>query len=253
MQLIIPNWHPIFVHFTVALLLIATGLFLVNLLFPAARWREQCKTVALWNLWLGVTVSLITVATGVYAFNTVTHDDPSHVIMTEHRNLALTTLGIFLVLAVLAWRKNRKQAQIGWLFAVGMLLGGSVLASTAWHGGELVYRHGLGVMSLPNADHHHHSAAGSHNHDEGHNDAHDHDDHQTHNDVHSDAPTTMEHKHDPDVTNSGAASQVEAENDPDPDPDHEHEHEHEHEHQHEHDAAEVTHVHPDGTVHTHTD
>lgn len=33
---------------------------------------------------------------------------------------------------------------IGLLLAAGVLL-----ASTAWHGGELVYRHGLGVMSLP--------------------------------------------------------------------------------------------------------
>ena len=28
-----------------------------------------------------------------------------------------------------------------------------MVASTAWHGGELVYRHGLGVLSLPATEH----------------------------------------------------------------------------------------------------
>ena len=27
-----------------------------------------------------------------------------------------------------------------------------LLMTTAWYGGELVYRHGIGVMSLPNAE-----------------------------------------------------------------------------------------------------
>ena len=42
-----------------------------------------------------------------------------------------------------------------------MAVAGSVLVSTAWHGGEVVYRYGIGVMSLPNveegADGHNHS------------------------------------------------------------------------------------------------
>ena len=39
-----------------------------------------------------------------------------------------------------------------------MLITLALLASTAWHGGELVYRYGIGVISLPQSsgpDHQH--------------------------------------------------------------------------------------------------
>ncbi|MBL4850981.1 MAG: hypothetical protein JKY90_01690, partial [Gammaproteobacteria bacterium] len=31
-------------------------------------------------------------------------------------------------------------------------IAGAVLASTAWHGGEVVYRYGIGVISLPKVE-----------------------------------------------------------------------------------------------------
>jgi uncharacterized membrane protein len=158
---IIPNWHPIFVHFTVALLALAVGLFAVSpLLKPPLQ--EQWRIVARWLLWFGAGVTLLTGLTGLYAFNTVAHDTVSHAAMTDHRNWAVATIVIFLILA--AWsilRARRKQA-LGAVFAVALVAAGGVLASTAWRGGEVVYRYGLGVMSLPKAegDGHAHDHAG---------------------------------------------------------------------------------------------
>lgn len=162
---IIPNWHPLFVHFTVALLSVSIGLLVVGYFVSNEQWQKQILTVAYWNLWLGVLITLVTVSAGWIAFNSVEHDDPAHEVMVEHRNLAFTTLGAFLVLGVWAAARYRRIVKPQVLFVILMVAAGGLLATTAWHGAELVYRHGLGVMSLPDTGGHDH-ADGGHGHDE---------------------------------------------------------------------------------------
>jgi uncharacterized membrane protein len=154
---IIPNWHPVFVHFTVALLSIAVLLFVVVRFLTADKLKQQCQLVAQWNLWLGAGLTVLTVIAGVLAYNSVAHDTPSHEAMTEHRNLALVTAGLFFAVAVWSWLRARSGQGANALMLVLLLVGGGLLASTAWHGGELVYRFGLGVMSLPKAEAHDHA------------------------------------------------------------------------------------------------
>ncbi len=96
---IIPNFHPILVHFTVAWLTSATLFFLILLLmrrFLSEKLRYQIEVVAGWSLWPGMGVTLATVAAGFYAYNTVTHDAPSHTAMTKHRNWAIATVIVFI-------------------------------------------------------------------------------------------------------------------------------------------------------------
>ena len=50
---VLPNWHPIFVHFTVALFLTSIGLFAAARFAPTAAWRGNALIVARWNLWRG--------------------------------------------------------------------------------------------------------------------------------------------------------------------------------------------------------
>lgn len=168
---IIPNWHPIFVHFTVALLSLAVGLFAVTPLVSSPL-KEQWLVVARWTLWFGAGFTVITVAAGFYAYNTVAHDTPSHAAMMDHRNWAVATIALFMALTVWSVVAVRKGKQLGVAFVVAMLISGGVLASTAWRGGEAVYRYGLGVMSLPKAkgeghDHGHEEAAMPQQHDAG--------------------------------------------------------------------------------------
>jgi uncharacterized membrane protein len=170
---IIPNWHPIFVHFTVALLSISVALFVAARFVGNEKLRAQWEVVAQWNLWLGAIITLVTVAMGVVAYNTVAHDTPSHEAMTEHRNWALVTAALFELLAIWSALRARAGQGINTLILLGLVVGGGLLFSTAWHGGEVVYRYGLGVMSLPKADSHEHAAGGDHHHAEEH--AHSHD------------------------------------------------------------------------------
>jgi uncharacterized membrane protein len=164
---IIPNWHPIFVHFSVALLSVATFAFFISMVAGQYATRYQTRQYARWSLWLGVGFSVFTVAAGVYAYYTVAHDGPSHEWMTIHRNVALGTFAVFLALAIwsLVCVKRQSEENKGFLFL--LVIGFIALLSTSWLGGELVYRHGLGVQSLPESNgegHDHDHGDGGHDH-----------------------------------------------------------------------------------------
>jgi uncharacterized membrane protein len=64
---IIPNWHPLLVHFTIALLTIATLLFLATAFAGRNRPVHGIETTANWNLWLGAGLTVLTVAAGLQA------------------------------------------------------------------------------------------------------------------------------------------------------------------------------------------
>lgn len=149
---IIPNWHPVFVHFTVALLVVSAALHLLSHFVVNRESTNQLLMVARWNLWIGAGSTLLTVAAGWYAYNTVGHDTPSHVAMSEHRNWAMATVALFLGIASWEYYLHRYGKKRGWLFTGLLVIAAALLLTTAWHGGELVYRHGLGVMSLPEVE-----------------------------------------------------------------------------------------------------
>lgn len=163
---IIPNWHPILVHFTIALLSLAVLFSILVAFLPEGSLKGEWNIVARWHIWLGAVFAVATALSGWYAFSSVAHDEPSHIAMTDHRNWAIVTLSVFVILAAWSIWSVRKQRRTGALFTVILVAGGVLLLSTAWRGGELVYRHGLGVMSLPQAE------AGEEGHDHDHGNAH---------------------------------------------------------------------------------
>ena len=157
---IIPNWHPIFVHCTLGLLGVSAILYLAG----AVLKKENLLIAARWNLWIGAAVTVLTVIAGFYAYNTVAHDGPSHMAMTDHKNWALPTAGIFVVLALWAAWKQRGAKTVSSVFVIIMLLASGLLAVTGYKGGEVVYRHGMGVMRMPEV--HGDGGHGSHSHGE---------------------------------------------------------------------------------------
>lgn len=142
---IIPNWHPIFVHFSIGLLGISTLFYLGGLIFK----RPHLLTVARWNLYAGALITVATVLAGLYAYSTVTHDGPSHAAMTDHRNWALFTAATFILLALWSGWKQREAITVSPVFVVAILSASVLLAITGYKGAEAVYRHGIGVMRLP--------------------------------------------------------------------------------------------------------
>ena len=148
MMEIIPNWHPIFVHFTVALLTISVMLFAVGKVVTNWRLEDQWAAAAYWNLWIGTVLSIATVAAGWYAFSTVDHDDAVLPAMIEHRTWALAAFGVFGVVAVWSVLQYRAEKKPSALFLVCAFVGLILVIGAARHGGDLVYGHGLGVKAL---------------------------------------------------------------------------------------------------------
>lgn len=166
---IIPNWHPIFTHFTVGLLLTGSALFLVGYLLRGHNVGTRITTAARWNLGIGAGFAVITILTGYQAYYSVGHDTASHTAMTIHLKWALAAFVLFGTASILAWRDRSRLAGASVPLAIVLLAGASALAITGYLGGENVYRHGIGVMRLPESSGpgHDHAHADVEAHDQG--------------------------------------------------------------------------------------
>ncbi len=158
---IIPNWHPILVHFTVALLSVSALLYFTGLVFK----KPHFLLIARWNLWIGAAITIGTILAGLDAYNSIAHDGPLHKAMTEHKNWALATGLIFILLALWALFKHRGAKTVSPIFVFIIILASGLLSITGFLGAEVVYRHGGGVMRMPeisgNGDHSSHTHGGS--------------------------------------------------------------------------------------------
>lgn len=162
---ILPNWHPVLVHFTIALFSTAIGLFFAGTIFVKKSWGKPLLQAAHLNLWIGAGFTVLTLLAGWDAYNTVTHDGPSHAAMTDHRNWALFTAALFFVITVWSILICRKTIRVGIPFLVTLLVAAGLLATTGFKGAEAVYRYGIGVMSMPKVSGD--GGHGSHSHGEG--------------------------------------------------------------------------------------
>ncbi len=163
---IIPNWHPVFVHFPIAFVSAAVFLMSIGMSLKEKPWAKECLIFGRWMLWAAAIFAGIAAIFGWFAYNSVNHDDAGHLAMTIHRNWALVSLGALVLLTVLDYRswQQRKTPTYGFL---GVLVAAWLLVvSTAWHGGEAVFRHGLGVMSIPEPE----AIGHAHEHGKGHGD-----------------------------------------------------------------------------------
>lgn len=159
---IIPNWHPIFVHFTVALFSTSVGFYTLAYLLPKFKLFPKLaidfEMVARGCLWVAGFMAVATVLAGLYAYNTVRHDAPSHLAMTDHRNWAIPMASAMVLVVLWSLWRTYKHKPITVNFIMALFIVQGLLLSTAWRGAELVYRYGLGVISLPkpeDKDHNH--------------------------------------------------------------------------------------------------
>ena len=157
---LIPNWHPVWVHFAIALLVTgAVGHTLALIRKSQGGGMPQALIVGRWTLWFGVLGAGLALLTGFWAAGSVTHDDAAHANMMVHRNWAIATTVLFALAAAFEWlRRVQLQASV---VTVALCLAGVVaIGVTGYEGGQNVFEYGLGVQRLPDVSSHDHNAAG---------------------------------------------------------------------------------------------
>ncbi len=130
------SWHPVVVHLPLVGLVVAAAFDLVAARNHSARWRDAATV--LW--WVGLLGAAAAVTTGLLAYSRVEHSDPAHSAMILHRNLALAAVTVLLVTALWRWRRAYSQGA-----ALLGLIGAGILGGVGYLGGDLVYRHALGI------------------------------------------------------------------------------------------------------------
>lgn len=159
---IIPNFHPIVVHFPIALTIIAFLLSIAAYVRRSHPISAQLAAAGHFTLWLAAIGAATAVLFGWLAFNSVNHDDAGHAAMLLHRSWAIpTAVGLILLASWDAWKyRVNELISVPMLFVLFLL--SQAIAVTAWLGGEVVYRHGIGVLSIPASEgvgHGHHDGA----------------------------------------------------------------------------------------------
>ena len=133
--------HPILVHFTIALLTLATLSHVYVKLFH----KPDCTLkFADGFLFLGIFFTIFTVIFGFVSWHQIVTPALWHTSMFQtlvcHRNAALASFTVYLVTT--AWRAQQilLSRKLSW-WVVGLsIIGFILLCLTGWYGGELVYQ-----------------------------------------------------------------------------------------------------------------
>jgi uncharacterized membrane protein len=155
--------HPIFVHFPIALLLTATLISVLAVLFKNKR--EELKIVLYWILILGAISVLAALFSGLYEDERVVHDEAIHKIMEVHKLLGFIITTVFVLITI--WFIIRKRKiRLRELTVMTLLLIGTsgVLVYSAYLGGEMVYEQGAGVKPMEKYMLEMHNGEGQHSH-----------------------------------------------------------------------------------------
>jgi uncharacterized membrane protein len=136
---IIPNWHPVFVHYPIAFATAATFFMGIGLVFKSKLWAAQCVVFSRWMLWAAALFASIAAVFGWFAYNSVDHDDPGHLAMTLHRNWALVSLSVLVLLAAIDLWPKRTVVSPSYGFLILLIAAWLLVISSAWHGGEVVF------------------------------------------------------------------------------------------------------------------
>ncbi|HTL31466.1 MAG TPA: DUF2231 domain-containing protein [Tepidisphaeraceae bacterium] len=164
-EFIIPNWHVILIHYPLALVTVGTLIEIFSFLWRRSGFRAAGR----WMILLGALSAIPAATSGIYAARDVLGgtDDLSwrelkeqsafnapdqkvtddrwdelrdHVIMNSAATGALALVVLFWVGCSDRWR-----ARLHLLFVAWLLVTVGFLTSGAWHGGEMIYRHGISV------------------------------------------------------------------------------------------------------------
>jgi uncharacterized membrane protein len=140
-----PGWHPLVVHFPIALTLTAGVLLIAAKFVRKETLAATLATIGTWNLCLGAVAVLFALATGLAGVLDLQVSAAAHAAIAAHVKWAMFTSLALLLTAVWRGAGSAQQSRPSGLFLVVLTLMCMALAVTGYHGGENVYRYGVGV------------------------------------------------------------------------------------------------------------
>ena len=145
--------HPIVVHFPIVLLLMAVALDGLNVIKRHDLAGETALACAgQLALYSGAAAALVAVGFGYLAQGIAIDHGFDDSLIEDHEGLAVTTTVLFMALAfgrAVAVKLKYSLAGVrGWIAAALTAVAVVVLLAAAYHGGELVYNHGVNVAGV---------------------------------------------------------------------------------------------------------
>jgi len=141
----LPEWHPIAVHFPLALVLTGAMALSAARSRLAGRHAAALATVGTWNLCLGAAGAIIAAATGLAAVVHLKMSPAAHLAVALHVKWAIFTSVGLVLLAVWRGAGNAQDSRPTWAFLAVLWMLSAALIVTGYRGGQNVYRYGLGV------------------------------------------------------------------------------------------------------------
>jgi uncharacterized membrane protein len=142
-------WHPIAVHFPLALTVTGALVLTAARVSAPARHSATLAMVGTSNLVLGAAAVLLAIGTGLAAVASLDLLPAARAAVGLHVKWALFTSCALLLIAVWRGAGARWDARPTGMFLVMLWIVTAALVMTGYRGGENVYRYGVGVMSAP--------------------------------------------------------------------------------------------------------
>lgn len=147
MALSVTEWHPMVVHFPLALVLTGTLALSVSRIKELAPHTKALATVGTWNLCLGAVAALFALGTGLAAVVSIHVAPAARAAVGLHVKWAIfTSMALFLVAV---WRGAGNAQDVPpsrWFLAVLWAVAAALIV-TGYRGGQNVYRYGVGLES----------------------------------------------------------------------------------------------------------
>ncbi len=144
----LPSWHPMVVHFPIALVLVAAVLLLAARLLRNETLAATAATVGTWNLCLGAVAAVFALATGLGAVLDLDVSAVARQVISQHMKWAMFTTLLLVLLAVWRGAGTAPGSKPSWIFIVVLLAAGAALGVTGYRGGQNVYEYAVGVRKI---------------------------------------------------------------------------------------------------------
>ncbi len=139
------NYHPLFVHFPIALWLAALFFEILSVW----RARDDWHRTAISLLYLGTLGAFAAAASGWVAQSSVPPGGPGHDVMEIHETIMLITTSFALALCILCFAKRGNfTTRLRRIFLAGLIVLAILTAVGADRGAQLVYQYAASV-NLP--------------------------------------------------------------------------------------------------------